>query len=459
MGANFSNFSSNNDTVCSRSLLNRGLLQSTAALCLFSVAFGLVIAGSLIGNGSVIGLLVFKRNMRTATNLLIASLASADLLVTVFLLWANPLSYWRRSWEFGRVPCFLSYLLGGASLLWSPYTITAMAIDRYLAVNKPLRGRMSPLRCMLAVLAIWSLALVLLIPPALHLQFLEIDQCHTFCIEVWTDPGRLVYGCTILALRTLLPFTIIATCHGSVVKSLRQRDSRMQQQQQQRQSLQLSERERARNEQREHLEHVLLIMVLVFGVCTFPLDLFNILQDIRLGHDQPMISPDMAPLVYLSCYWLAMLGTVCNPLIYGWANENFKRQVQQTVTGLGRRLSESAHNLFVRSVNRASSGSAKRSLSLSRKRRLPSMNEPSERDSLMNRSRASLNTSGNKIGQTRLYSYNSTNQIDAVAQKRSHELMPLREIDHSDHDVIEQASANQNPASDTIRKQTDDELL
>uniref|UniRef100_A0A3B3TFI9 G-protein coupled receptors family 1 profile domain-containing protein n=1 Tax=Paramormyrops kingsleyae TaxID=1676925 RepID=A0A3B3TFI9_9TELE len=105
----------------------------------------------------------YYRYLRTPTNIFIVSLAMADLLVAVLVM---PFSLVRTvdHWMFGKSVCIAHSLLDVAFCTSSIFSLSCIALDRYLAVCDPLRystrmsrheraGGHGPTKCVLVMTA------------------------------------------------------------------------------------------------------------------------------------------------------------------------------------------------------------------------------------------------------------------------------------------------------------------
>ena len=93
---------------------------------------------ALFGNLFVIFVVFRKRSMKTSTNVMLANLAVADLLVgcTVMpyeIAYCNGAGNWVQG-KFGDVSCRIFFFLTHTTISSSIVTLTLMALDRFLAI-------------------------------------------------------------------------------------------------------------------------------------------------------------------------------------------------------------------------------------------------------------------------------------------------------------------------------------
>ena len=112
-------------------------------IILLVVAYGLVVMISLFGNSLVCHVIYKTRRMHTVTNLFIANLALSDLLITIFNIPFTVARNVMNQWIFGNFLCqFVNFILM-CSVYVSTFTMSAIAIDRYIVIVYPLRPRMT----------------------------------------------------------------------------------------------------------------------------------------------------------------------------------------------------------------------------------------------------------------------------------------------------------------------------
>ncbi|XP_078036416.1 RYamide receptor-like [Augochlora pura] len=131
---------------------------------------------------------VFKYHcMRSITNYFVVNLSVADLLVTTICMPMAVSQAISIDWTHGELMCKLSSYLQGVAVAASVFTITAMSIDRYLAIRSPIAFRrvFNRKSTVLVIVALWLVALIIFAPllkvmtlqsPKLDLQLdLQLD--------------------------------------------------------------------------------------------------------------------------------------------------------------------------------------------------------------------------------------------------------------------------------------------
>nr|XP_020759646.1 motilin receptor [Odocoileus virginianus texanus] len=150
-----------------------GALVPVTAVCLGLFAVG------VSGNVVTVLLIGRYRDMRTTTNLYLGSMAVSDLLILLGLPF-DLYRLWRsRPWVFGQLLCRLSLYVGEGCTYATLLHMTALAVERYLAVCRPLRARVLVTRRRVRALiaALWAVAL-LSAGPFFFLVGVEQDPGH-----------------------------------------------------------------------------------------------------------------------------------------------------------------------------------------------------------------------------------------------------------------------------------------
>ncbi|KAI4581352.1 hypothetical protein R6Z07M_009846 [Ovis aries] len=150
-----------------------GALVPVTAVCLGLFAVG------VSGNVVTVLLIGRYRDMRTTTNLYLGSMAVSDLLILLGLPF-DLYRLWRsRPWVFGQLLCRLSLYVGEGCTYATLLHMTALAVERYLAVCRPLRARVLVTRRRVRALiaALWAVAL-LSAGPFFFLVGVEQDAGH-----------------------------------------------------------------------------------------------------------------------------------------------------------------------------------------------------------------------------------------------------------------------------------------
>ncbi|XP_076077431.1 pyrokinin-1 receptor-like isoform X1 [Mytilus galloprovincialis] len=144
---------------------------STVQLIVLNVIYiGIFLSGT-IGNICTCIVIARNRNMHTATNYYLVSLAVADLL-TLGIAWPPELySIWEAyPFRFGGEFCILKSYIQEGTAYASVLTITAFTVERYVAICHPLRfqGFSNLSRSIKVIIAVWLASFSFALPYALY---------------------------------------------------------------------------------------------------------------------------------------------------------------------------------------------------------------------------------------------------------------------------------------------------
>lgn len=132
------------------------LLTATTIACTLLFLVGVV--------GNVMTILVVSkyRDMRTTTNLYLCSMAVSDLLI-FFCMPLDLYRMWRyRPWRFGDALCKLFQFVSESCTYSTILSITALSVERYLAICFPLRAKalVTKRRVRALILLLWTVSLL-----------------------------------------------------------------------------------------------------------------------------------------------------------------------------------------------------------------------------------------------------------------------------------------------------------
>lgn len=152
--------------------LSSGQLYDVPILLLIflCVAYGAVSLAAVIGNSSVLYFVVRKKRLRSVTNMFIANLATADILIGTFAIPFQFLSALLQRWILPSFMCPFCTFIQIVSVNVSIFTLTAIAADRYLIVANPIDKRVTKVMAKKIITFIWLIALLAASPAGIALQ-------------------------------------------------------------------------------------------------------------------------------------------------------------------------------------------------------------------------------------------------------------------------------------------------
>uniref|UniRef100_A0A3P8ZKA9 G-protein coupled receptors family 1 profile domain-containing protein n=1 Tax=Esox lucius TaxID=8010 RepID=A0A3P8ZKA9_ESOLU len=275
------------------------------------VAYSTVIAVGLLGNVGLVFIIGRQKELRNVTNILIANLSCSDILMCVVCLPVTVIYTLMDRWVLGEALCKVTPFVQCTSVTVSIFSLVLIALERHQLILHPTGWSPAAGHSYLAVGLTW---LVASSPSTYHY--------HVICMEKWpSERHRLAYTTSLLLFQYCLPLLLVLLCYLRIFLRLRRRRD-------------VVERSRkARGAQR--INAMLAAIVAAFALCWLPLNVFNTIFD---WHHQvlPACQHDA---VFSACHLTAMASTCVNPVVYGFLNSNFQRelktQLQRCHCGLG----------------------------------------------------------------------------------------------------------------------------
>lgn len=289
------------------------------------VIFGLICVLGLFGNSLVILVVLFDKHMRNTTNILILSLAVADLLFILFCVPFTAVRYTLPVWPFGSAWCKISHYCMYVCAYASVYTLVIMSLDRYLAVVHAIRSMTwrSERNTWLVIGIIWFIILAGNIPILIQFekytytyQFKTYNETRITCLNLAEQQDeklkKVFVGCFFF-FGYIIPLGITMLMYGLMLKRL----------------LygvvpgggnQSAESVRAK----KRVTRMVVIVIVIFAICWLPIQVIFFWD--TFGQRQRNFT-QATILVSANC--LAYMNSCVNPILYAFLSDNFRRSFRK----------------------------------------------------------------------------------------------------------------------------------
>ncbi|XP_052685205.1 tachykinin-like peptides receptor 99D [Crassostrea angulata] len=295
-------------------------------MSLLAVLYGLISILAVFGNLLVIIVILKNKNMQSITNIFIANLALGDVLIGIFSIPFQFQAALLQRWVVPYFLCPVAPFIKNLTVCVSVFTLTIIAIDRYIAVMRPLKAGIKMKVATFVLVSTWLFGIISSLPNLFFFEVIDIpdiqfkNQTMPFCAHAY--PSKMFMSVHVFYLSLMqyfLPLLVINFTYFRIVIKIWGTKAPGQQ-------LEGQETTRIRN--RKKVVKMLIIVVCLFVICWLPLHVYQVLSQIH-----PAInSSENIHIIWFCSNWLAMSNSCYNPFVYGLLNSKFKREYRKLLS-------------------------------------------------------------------------------------------------------------------------------
>ncbi|BFZ17756.1 hypothetical protein BsWGS_20795 [Bradybaena similaris] len=294
-------------------------------ICLHLVLFTI----GVVGNFLVCFVVVRSKHMQTVTNLFIMNLAVADAVVLVLCSPPTVLQSVTETWFLGDAMCkvviFFQNTVVGVSVL----TLSAIAVERYFAICRPLKSRITMRKVKFTVLVIWLISAALGSPNitntvSAYFEQPELNVYLRTCKIGLDQKMEEIYHMFIVIAFYLVPMVIIAIFYliishhlwhvrvpGTMIRECETGNG-------------YETHADVQLDSRKKVAKMLIAIVVLFAACYFPINLIFVLR--QLDCLAALNDSFFLPIMFMFAHLLLYFNSAVNPLIYNFMSVKFKKE-------------------------------------------------------------------------------------------------------------------------------------
>ncbi|XP_032618413.1 putative G-protein coupled receptor 45 [Chelonoidis abingdonii] len=289
-----------------------------------------MIAIGFFGNAIVCLIVYQKPAMRSAINLLLATLAFSDIMLSLFCMPFTTVTIITVNWNFGAHFCRISAMLYWLFVLEGVSILLIISVDRFLIIVQR-QDKLNPYRAKVIIAMSWALSFCISFPSVIGWTFVEVPARAPQCVLGYTEfPADRAYVVMLVVAIFFIPFSVMLYSYLCILNTVRRNALRihnhaeslclsqvsklglMRLQKPQQMNVDMSFKTRAFT--------TILILFIGFSLCWLPHTVFSLLS---VFSRQFYYSPSF---YITSTYilWLSYLKSVFNPVVYCWRIKKFR---------------------------------------------------------------------------------------------------------------------------------------
>ncbi|KAL9967297.1 hypothetical protein ACROYT_G025495 [Oculina patagonica] len=296
------------------------LVEYTVEESAFAAATLLIIMITcLVGNALICYVVFRNRRMWTEMNMFLVNLAIGDIALTLLSMTSPLQTAITRQWTFGRVGpvCQLNAFCNSVLFCNTIFTHTAISVDRFFAVVKPLKKIMTRRKALFGILGIWFVSVAISLGPMLGWGRNDYNGSTLQC-GFGFPRNRLesMYMICLAVFAFLLPIIIMSYAYIRIYLVVRHHTRRLS-------TSTFGNYQDAFIKKQQRIILTFFLALLAFIVCWTPFVVF-----IAIAVSIP--SRDEIPHgLGIAAYWCGFLNSSINPYLIGLRSERFHETFSQ----------------------------------------------------------------------------------------------------------------------------------
>ncbi|KAG8444749.1 hypothetical protein GDO86_009790 [Hymenochirus boettgeri] len=298
------------------------IILSTVMIVILLLAF--------LGNFVVCLMVYQKAAMRSAINILLASLAFADLLLSVLNMPFALVTIITTEWIFGDVFCRVSAMFFWLFVMEGVAILLIISIDRFLIIVQK-QDKLNPYRAKILIVISWATSFCVAFPLAVGSPHLQVPSRAPQCVFGYTtNSGYKAYVILVVLIFFFIPFFVMLYSFMGILNTVRHNAVRIHSHPD---SICLSQASKLglMSLQRPFQMNIdisfktrafttILVLFVVFIFCWAPFTTYSLVatfnNDFYNKHNFFEISTWLL--------WLCYLKSALNPIIYYWRIKKFR---------------------------------------------------------------------------------------------------------------------------------------
>ncbi|XP_041055603.1 high-affinity lysophosphatidic acid receptor [Carcharodon carcharias] len=296
---------------------------------LLAIVMMSMIAVGFLGNAIVCLIVYQKPAMRSAINLLLATLAFSDIMLSLICMPFTTVTIITVEWIFGSYFCRISAMLYWFFVLEGVAILLIISVDRYLIIVQR-QDKLNPHRAKIMIIISWAVSFCISFPSVIGWTVVEVPTRAPQCVLGYTETeANRIYAVLLLVTIFFVPFGVMLYSYLCILNTVRRNAVRIHNHAD---SLCLSQV----GLQRPHQINVdmsfktrafttILILFIGFSICWLPYTVYSLLSVFSKNfyHSQSFYT------VSIWVLWLTYLKSVFNPIIYCWRIKKFRESCME----------------------------------------------------------------------------------------------------------------------------------